>query len=510
MMKEGIKFPRSAGVLMPITMLHGPYGIGVLGVEAKEFIDFLSERGFYVWQVLPVEQTGFCFSPYRCLSAFAGEPMLIDPRMLIDMGLVSSDEVFNRIEGVSWSKVDYNLVRRKQWALLKTAFLRLDGKKPYANFNPIWLEDYAIYMAISQRYNYNPWHMWPDSALRAREPDALEKVKDAYSEDIEFYKFVQWLFDKQWKEIKKYANDRQISIFGDMPIYVSWDSVEVWSRRDLFSMNADGTYPTVSGVPPDYFSEDGQRWGDPIYNWKLMKNEGYEWWVNRIRASIARYDFVRIDHFRAFASYWEIPSESETAKVGKWVKGPGIEIFKAMEKALGQLPVVAEDLGILSDDVYELIKETGFRGMRVMQFGFADDDFHCPHNYTENHVAYTGTHDNNTMLAWLFDLEPEARERVLTYFGFEGDWAAGGPNSPITKAWARVLFTSGASLAVIPIQDLLGYGADMRFNTPGTFNTEANWCVRIRGEALHQINIPYYRELIKATYRDNSLFREDE
>jgi 4-alpha-glucanotransferase len=274
-------------------------------------------------------------------------------------------------------------------------------------------------------------------------------------------------------------------------------------------MDADGKYPTVSGVPPDYFSEDGQRWGDPIYNWKLMRRENYKWWIDRIKASIARYDLVRIDHFRGFANFWEIPAESETAKEGKWVKGPRLEIFEAMEKALGPLPVIAEDLGILDDDVVELMRETGFRGMRVMQFGFTEDDFHCPHNFTQYHVGYTGTHDNTTMLAWLFDLEPEERDRILMYFGFEGDWAAGGPNSPIAKAWARVLFTSGASLAIIPVQDLLGYGEDMRINTPGTVGG-SNWCVRIRGEALHQINIPYYKSLIEATYRDNSLFPKDD
>jgi len=501
-------FLRSAGVLMPVTMLHGAHGIGVLGIEAKEFVDFLVDRGFHVWQVLPVEQTGYCFSPYRSISAYAGEPMLIDPRVLVEMELVSPDELFNRIEGVSWSQVDYELVRRKQMALLRTAFYRLKDK-PYEDFKPFWLDDYALYMAISQQFSNHPWFMWTDEKLRAREVSALKKFREEFSEEIEFFKFVQWLFDMQWKEIKQYANERKITILGDMPIYVSWDSVEVWSRRDLFNMDADGHYPTVSGVPPDYFSEDGQRWGDPIYNWKLMKKEGYKWWINRLRASIERYDLVRIDHFRGFASYWEIPAESETAKNGKWVKGPGLDFFNAMEKALGPLPVIAEDLGILSEDVYKLMRDTTFRGMRVLQFGFTEDDYHCPHRFTKFHVAYTGTHDNTTMLAWLFELEPEVRERVLMYFGFEGDWAEGGPNSPISKAWARVLFTSGASLAVIPIQDMLGYGEDMRINTPGTFGG-SNWCVRIRGEALHQISIPFYKSLIEATYRNNSLMPTDD
>jgi 4-alpha-glucanotransferase len=429
--------------------------------------------------------------------------------MLVDMDLISSDELFNRIEGVDWSKVDYELVRTKQRALLKTAFYRLDGKRPYSEFEPFWLEDYALYMAISQKYNDHPWFMWPDRSLRARDAGALKIVKEELREDIEYYKFIQWLFDKQWKEMKKYAKERNVTIVGDMPIYVSWDSVEVWSRRDLFNMDADGKYPTVSGVPPDYFSEDGQRWGDPVYNWKLIKKENYKWWIDRVKHSIERYDMVRIDHFRGFANYWEIPYESKTAKKGKWVKGPGIEIFEEMEKALGPLPVIAEDLGIIDEEVFELMKKTGYPGMRVMQFGFEDSDYHCPHSFTDQHIAYTGTHDNTTMLAWLFDLEPEVRERVLLYFGFEGDWYEGGPNSPISKAWARTLFTSGAKLAVIPIQDLLGYGADTRTNTPGTLGS-GNWSIRIRGEALHQINVGYYKALIKATYRDNPLIPSDE
>jgi len=509
-MKSLQKYSRSSGVLMPIPSLHGPFGIGVLGAEAREFIDFLSEAGFHAWQVLPVEHTGTCFSPYRCISTNAGEPMLIDPRMLLEMGLISSDELYDRAEGTNGSSVNYELVRYKQWELLRTAFSRLGSGTPYADFDPFWLEDYALYMAISQQHDFLPWFMWPEEPLRAREPDALKAAAERLREDVSFFKFVQWLFDKQWTILKNYAAKREITIIGDMPIYVSWDSVEVWARRDLFNMDSDGKFPAVGGVPPDYFNEDGQRWGDPIYNWKLMKEENFEWWTDRIRGAITRYDIVRIDHFRAFASYWRIPSKSPTAKAGRWVKGPGIALFDAMENALGSLPVIAEDLGVFGKDVEELLKHTGFRGMRVMQFGFSEgDDYHSPHSFTQYHVAYTGTHDNATMLEWLFEISPENREQALIYLGFEGDWTHGGPNSAISKAWMRSLLTSGASLTIVPIQDLLGYGADTRTNTPGTLGG-SNWRFRIRGEALHELDVGYYRKLIKFTFRDNPLADKDD
>ena len=499
------KFKRSSGVLLPITMLPGAYGIGVLGVEAKEFIDFLVEGGFRAWQVLPVEHTDSCFSPYRCLSAYAGEPMLIDPRMLLDMGLISSDELFERAEGTNWSYVDYELVRSKQWSLLRTAFTRLSGK-PYLDFNPFWLDDYALFMAISQHNENKPWYEWPDLALRSRNAVVLKNACKEFKEDIRFYKFVQWLFDMQWNELKDYATKRGITIIGDMPIYVSEDSVEVWCRRDLFDSDTEGNFAAVGGAPPDGFTEDVQRWGTPIYNWDLMKKEKYKWWIQRTGAAIERYDIVRIDHFRGFASYWRIPPESPTARDGKWVKGPGFELFEAMEKELGPLPVIAEDLGVIGEDVEELLIDTGFRGMRVIQFGFsAGDDFHSPHNLTQYHVAYTGTHDNTTMLAWMYEISQEERDRALFYLGFDGDWTTGGPNSAISKAWMRALFASGASLAIVPIQDLLGYGADTRTNIPGT--PRGNWRFRIRSEALYQIDTSFYAMLNKVTFRDNPVSR---
>ena len=495
------KYSRSSGVLLPVTMLHGPFGIGVLGAEAMELIDFLGRAGFRAWQVLPLENTGGCFSPYKCISAFAGEPILIDPRMLADMGLVTGEELSGRASGVSLDRVDYTLVRRKQTELLETAFSRLQGK-PYAGFEPFWLDDYALYMAIKHSFGGVPWYEWPDRNLRRHDPGALEAVKAKLGREIEFYKFVQWLFFEQWEKLKGYAAEHGVSIIGDMPIYVSEDSVEVWSRRELFDADEDGNFLAVGGCPPDYFNPDGQLWGNPVYNWSLMKKEGYQWWLLRLKAAAERYDLVRLDHFRGFESYWRIPAGAKTAREGKWAKGPGMKLFRAIEAELGRLPVIAEDLGDIDKKVEDLLKETDFRGMRVLQFAFLDDDYHLPHSFTQYSVAYTGTHDNTTFLAWLFELDPPVREQALEYINFKGDWTAGGPNCPVIEAWVRALYVSGASLVVLPIQDLLGYGGDTRTNIPGS--PDGNWRFRIRGDALGKIDAEFYASLCQAYYRDNA------
>ena len=498
-MLDSMKYGRSAGVLLPVTMLSGPFGTGVLGAESKEFLDFLASSGFRSWQVLPVESTGYCFSPYKCVSAFAGEPMLIDPRMLFDMGLVSESEIQDRCSGMIEDYVDYEVVRVKQWKILRSAYLRAD-KKLYSSFTKPWLDDYALYMALKQRYDGSAWFSWPDEALRSFDSEAIHKARFELRDEIEFYRFVQWLFDSQWKELKDYAAARNISIIGDMPIYVSEDSVEVWSRRELFDADSDGNFAAVGGCPPDYFAPEGQLWGNPIYNWKLMRSEGYQWWIDRLRAAIERYDIVRLDHFRAFESYWRIPAGAKTAAEGKWVKGPGMTIFKALTDALGELPVFAEDLGVIDEKVEALLDKTGYRGLRVMQFAYKENDHHLPHNYTRQTVAYTGTHDNTTLLAWHQELDDDTRAWALEYVGFAGDWTQGGPNCAVNKAWFRALYMSGASLVILPIQDMLGYGADTRTNTPGT--AEGNWKFRIRPGVLEQIDKGFYRELAHISFRD--------
>ena len=497
------KYPRSAGVLMSIPMLGGPFGIGVLGIEALQFIDFLSEAGFHVWQVLPVEQTDVSFSPYTCVSAFAGEPMLIDPRMLQEMGLVTLDELSKRTAGLSSDYVSYKLANEKQWVLLRSAYAKLEGK-PHSDFKPFWLETYTLYMAIRHRFGDTPWYEWPDEALRSFDSEAISKAKSELRDELGFYAFVQWLFYLQWQKIKDYASERGISIIGDMPFYVSGDSVEVWSDRELFDADPEGNYAAVAGAPPDYFNPTGQHWGNPIYNWQLMKKNEYKWWINRIKAAIERYDHVRIDHFRGFDTYWRIPADAPDASSGVWVDGPGIAVFNAIKAAIGDdLPLIAEDLGHDYGNVPKLLKKSGLRGMRVIQFGFIGDEKHIPHCITEDYVAYTGTHDNTTLVAWLLEMIPKDRERALKYIGFDGDWTIGGANSPVIKACIRCLFTCGASLAIVPIQDLLGYGSDTRTNTPGTIVN--NWLFRIRPGVLGQIDAGYYRSMIEATFRNNGM-----
>ena len=484
-----------------MTMLHGPFGIGVIGAEAMELIDFLAKAGFRAWQVLPLENTGASFSPYKCVSAFAGEPMLIDPRALLEMKLITQEELSDRADGMRENYAEYELVRKKQWDLLWTAYTRLDSK-PFSVYKPFWLDDYALYMAVKHHFGDTPWYEWPDKDLRSHDKTAINKIKKELSNEIDFYKFVQWLFSKQWLKLKKYAGENGIAIIGDMPIYVSEDSVDVWCRRDLFNADEDGVFLSVGGCPPDYFNPEGQHWGNPVYNWTLMKEEGYDWWIKRLKSSIERYDLVRLDHFRGFESFWSIPAASPSARNGKWVKGPGIQLFNSLKDAIGRLPVIAEDLGDIDDKVETLMKKTDFRGMRVLQFAFVDDDYHLPHNYTQYSVAYTGTHDNTTLLAWLFDLDPEIRGKVLEYIGFEGDWTVGGPNCAISKAWIRALYMSGASLVIVPIQDMLGYGADTRTNIPGT--EVGNWRFRISSGALGQIDTCFYAALCKAFFRDNA------
>ena len=502
--KSIYKYPRSSGVLLSIPMLPGPFGIGVLGSEAMGFVDFLHETGFHAWQVLPVEHTDVSFSPYQCVSAYAGEPMLIDPRMLLDMGLISSEELTWRAEGMRENQVDYPLVHEKQWALLRNAYSRLDVKT-YEEFEPSWFNSYALFMAIRHRFGNAPWYEWADDGLRSYNADAIKAAKSELHEEMEFHRFVQWLFHTQWQRLKEYASQRAVSIIGDMPFYVSGDSVDVWRSRDLFDADPNGNFAAVSGAPPDYFTPLGQLWGNPIYNWKLMKKQEYKWWVRRIEAAIARYDYVRIDHFRGFDSYWRVPPDATDATTGKWVNGPGLPLFKAIESSLknSNLPLIAEDLGHDYGNVDKLLRDTRLRGMRSIQFGFIGDEKHIPHFITEDCIAYTGTHDNTTLLAWLFEMSQEDRERALLYIGFQGDWTMGGPNSEVTKAWIRTLFTCGASLAIVPIQDLLGYGADTRTNTPGTI--EGNWVFRVRSEALDQIDKLYYKALIAASSRDSKM-----
>jgi 4-alpha-glucanotransferase len=385
--------------------------------------------------------------------------------------------------------------------LLRAAFSRLSERvrEDVVRYNPFWLEDYALFMAIKEQYDLSPWYDWPDEALKRCAPQALERARREHRSMIMFYRFVQWAFEAQWKEFKAYANGKGVKLVGDIPFYVSEDSAEVWSRREMFATGDDGEFLAVAGAPPDYFNPDGQLWGNPLYDWEYMDKEGYTWWTGRVQSALEHNDFVRLDHFRGFESFWSIPAGSKSAKAGAWVKGPGIKPFQAMKKALGEIAVIAEDLGFIGPEVEALLADTGFPGMGVLQFAFLGDDRHLPHRYGENHVAYTGTHDNTTLLAWMYEMQPEDRAKALFYCGYEGDWGRGGPNCGICRAWIRVLYMSKAYMVVVPIQDLLGYGADTRTNVPGS--PEGNWRFRVTQESLDQIDVGYYKRLSAITDR---------
>lgn len=500
---EKMKNYRTSGVLMHITSLPGKYGIGVMGEEAVKFTEKLCDMGFHLWQVLPLNPVDGSGSPYCSCSAFAGNIALIDPRGLFSAGLITESELKeNEYEGSVYCS-DYAFAYEKRLNTLKKAFKRIneDTKELIRIFTEqnSWVSDFAYYMALKDFYGEKPWWEWDEK--HARYEKAI-KDKDSFKTETDFYIFTQYAFFTQWRRLKEQANSKGIRFMGDMPIYVSRDSVDVWSHRGLFQINEKSLAPTnVAGVPPDYFSEDGQLWGNPLYDWDKMEKDGYKWWINRIQSSLKLYDSVRIDHFRAFASYWAVPAESKTAKVGKWVVGPGMKLFSKVKEALGDADIVAEDLGTFGEDVIKLLEESEFPGMRVIQFGFDPngDSTHLPHNYPKNTVAYVGTHDNNTILGWLWDAREDERSFALRYCCFGGqNWGEGGHKSGSCRAVIEAVWRSHANTAIVAVQDMCGYGKDARMNIPGT--DKENWTFRISWEGLDGIDKEYFRE-INRVYR---------
>ncbi|MBQ4270396.1 MAG: 4-alpha-glucanotransferase [Clostridiales bacterium] len=508
---------RGGGVLMHIASLPGPFGIGVFGEEAVNFSKQLKEQGMKYWQVLPFSYPGMGDSPYQSFSAFAGNMLFIDPRRLMKMGLLTAEEVVNEEYNVNKWRIDYDYLRVQREKMLRLAFSRADEKirgevKKFLKENK-WADDVACFQAAKDKFYQQAWWQWTDEALRDYDSKAVAELRK--EEDYLYHGFVQYIFTTEWALIKKEINDNGIQIIGDMPIYVSCDSADVWSAREMFKMadpvkkkkqaEKEGEeYPEtayvfdkVAGVPPDYFCEDGQLWGNPIYDWKKLKATGYEWWMRRLEENFKLYDIVRIDHFRAFSSYWEIPSESKTARVGEWVKGPGMDFFHVLNKRFGDSSrLIAEDLGEKTPDLEEFLKECGLPCMKVMQFAFnpGEDSSYLPHNYEANCVAYTGTHDNNTLLGWLWEANEHERRECLKYCGFEGDnWGDGGTHSGSCRAIIRTLWMSHSNCTIIPIQDMLGYGGDTRMNIPGT--PTGNWVVRFSKEDLDGIDNEWYREL---------------
>ena len=480
---------RSSGVLMHITSLPSDYSVGCFGKEALDFIDFLSDCGFTWWQVLPFCVADDCNSPYKSYSAFGGNPYFIDLRQLRDEGLLTDLELTVVKQDTPYS-CEYEKLRDTRLSLLRLASTRLDegGKAEVLAFieeHP-YLKQFCDFMALRYANSDTPWYEW--------------RIDTPHKSEYVAWAFMQHRFMTQWAKVRTYANEKGIKIMGDMPIYVAYDSCDVWANRDLFQLDSEGAPTHVAGCPPDYFSEDGQLWGNPLYDWNRMKQDNFAWWSARMAHMLSLFDGVRIDHFRGLESYWSIPATATTAKAGKWVKGPGKPFIKRMHEVADEATqksgqtalIVAEDLGESTPALRKFVSDSGFPNMRVIQFGFDGDvaNTHLPHNYNQASVAYTGTHDNNTLLGFIWELDDVTRRQVLDYCGYTQEhW----DTPEAYRAVIRTLFRSVSSLAMLPIQDVLGYGADTRMNIPGL--PEGNWRYRVTKAQLDAIDKAYFRHL---------------
>lgn len=462
---------------MHLSSLPSPYGVGTMGKEAYAFVDFLKEAGQSVWQMLPICPTSYGDSPYQSYSTFAGNPYFIDLDKLEEMSLLEKEEY----ESIDWEetpeKVNYGTLYNKRYPIYHKAVDRFLSAPPsdferFCEENAFWLSDFALFMTLKDVHNGASWSDW-ETSLRNHETEALESAEKKYEDHILFWKAIQYLFFKQWKELKAYANENGISIIGDLPIYVSLDSVDVWAHPELFQLDGEKIPREVAGVPPDGFSADGQLWGNPLYDWDYMEETGYVWWIQRIEYLCKVYDTLRIDHFRGFDTYFAIPYGETTAKNGYWKQGPGMKLFNAVEKTIGRQRIIAEDLGYLTETVKQLVKDSGFPGMKVLEFAFdcrdASGTEYLTHNYETNCVAYTGTHDNDTIIGWSQDASQEDIEYAKEYLGYsEGDeW---------NWVMMNALWRSVAELTIVQAQDLLGLGSEARMNQPSTLGK--NWCWR--------------------------------
>ena len=468
--------PRVSGILLHPTSFPSPYGIGDLGKEAYQFIDFLKKAGQHLWQVLPLTPTGFGDSPYQSFSAFAGQPLLISPDHLVELGLLEEKDLTS-CPVTDTDRVDYGTIIPWKNVILKKAYenyrhtsdkMLLEEYDSFYENNRFWLDDYALFMACKDAHNGAPWTEW-EKEYRIPSPAFLAKLKTELKADIYYYHFVQFMFFKEWYALKEYAKKKEVKIIGDIPIFVSMDSADVWANQHLFQLDTKG-YPTVvAGVPPDYFSETGQLWGNPLYDWNAHKKDGYKWWISRIRNQLDLVDYLRIDHFRGFEAYWAVPYGEETAINGKWKPGPNENLFLAIEKALGDdLPIIAEDLGVITPEVEKLRDRFRFPGMKVLQFAFESEgeSSFLPHQFTTtNCVCYTGTHDNDTTRGWYETATEKSRDKVRRYMNTDGGM--------VHMDFIRTCLGTIAAYAIFPLQDLLGVGKEGRMNTPGV--AAGNW-----------------------------------
>lgn len=489
-----MRFPRRSGILLHPTSLPSPYGIGDFGDGAYGFVDFLHQAGHQLWQVLPLNPTGYGDSPFQCFSSIAGNPLLIALDRLSAQGLLSQSALANRPD-FPLAHVDFGAVFEfKVPMLTKAAQKFLNDKagereefESFCRISAGWLDDFALYMACKHAHGGVTWTRWPAEIAR-REPRALQEWSARLADQIEVIKFWQFEFFRQWQALRAYAHEYGVQIIGDIPIYVAHDSADVWSNREFFHLNTHGDPTSVAGVPPDYFAATGQLWGNPIYNWDRLKSTGYRWWVERFRAALRLYDIVRIDHFRGFEAYWQVSATDKTAENGRWIKGPGAELFSVMKAELGELPIIAENLGVITREVEQIRHQFGFPGMAILQFAFGIDPqgpTFRPHNYERNLVAYTGTHDNDTVVGWwnstgagdsIRTPEDVAKEHAFAreYLGFADE--------PINWVLIRAVLASVADTAIIPLQDVLGLGSEARMNLPGS--SSGNWRWRLRPDAL--------------------------
>jgi len=467
---------RKSGIICHITSLPGKYGIGTLGKSAYKFVDFLIQTKQKLWQILPLGPTGYGDSPYQCFSAYAGNPLLISLEELQNDGWLSAEDFENEPQ-FDTKRIDFGEVINFKNPLLRKAFANFNEKAKnvdkikFRNFcarNEKWLNDFALFMSLKSHFDGKPWVEW-ETGIRLREKDAVNYYTNELIHEIDFQKFAQFLFFKQWLEVKSYANNNGVQIIGDIPIYIAADSADAWTNSELFFFSDDRKPIQVAGVPPDYFSETGQLWGNPIFNWEKLRETGFEWWIDRIKANLLLYNIIRIDHFRGFEAYWSVPFGEATAVNGEWVKAPGTDLYRTIREKLGNIDIIAEDLGVITPEVEELRDSFGLPGMKVLQFGDygKGTDEYIPHNFPTNCVVYTGTHDNDTTVSWYNNISDAEKQKVNTYYNCDG--------SQIHWTLIRAAWSSVGYIAVAPLQDILGLGGESRMNMPGAASGNWGW-----------------------------------